>query len=184
MSDIEILKEMIKDAATVPLSDYYEKKQVVLEEPPPGDYSVTIHNMPDDDEVIVIKADCFTSPKSVFANSKSECKRADFIIVANTDRDKIIIFIEMKANKGRSDAEIVQQLKGAQCFIAYCREIGQLFWGKSDFLTNYQYRFISIKDIRISKKRTITPHKTGIHDRPDRMLKISSPHHLEFKRLL
>ncbi|WP_341740275.1 hypothetical protein [Microcoleus sp. CAWBG640] len=42
MSDIAILKEMIQESATVPLEDSYGKgkKQVILKEPPPADYSV------------------------------------------------------------------------------------------------------------------------------------------------
>lgn len=49
MSDIAILKEMIKETATVPLENHYNKKKVILREPPPANYSVTIHGMPNDD---------------------------------------------------------------------------------------------------------------------------------------
>jgi len=95
----------------------------------------------------------------------------------------VILCIEMKGGKGGLEKEIIQQLKGAQCFVAYCREIGQLFFGNDrNLLKGYEYRFISIKDISISKKPSRT--KTAIHDRPDRMLKISSPKHLKFDQLL
>lgn len=88
----------------------------------------------------------------------------------------------MKAGKGGLEEEIIQQLKGAQCFVAYCREIGQLFWNNPNFLKGYEYRFISIKNISVSKKPSRT--KTAIHDRPEQMLKISSPDYLEFNRLI
>ncbi|MCP2732013.1 hypothetical protein [Limnofasciculus baicalensis] len=54
MSDIAILKEMINETATVPLLS--DKNKVILKEPEPANYSVTIDGMPDDDKVIIIKA--------------------------------------------------------------------------------------------------------------------------------
>ncbi len=182
MSDIAILKEMIKKTAIVPLEDHYNKKKVILREPPPGNYFVTIHGMPNDDEVIIIKADYFNPKNEFFQGNYGECKRADFVIISNTGKQKFIVCIEMKAGKGGLEKEIIDQLQGAQCVVAYCREIGQLFWKNPDFLKNYQYRFISIKNISISKKPSRT--KPVIHDRPDRMLKISSPKHLEFNHLI
>lgn len=200
MSDIAIMKEMIKETATVPLENNNNKKKVILKEtatvPLEGnnnkkkvikikkeqEYSVTIHGMPNDDEVIIIKADTFSSPDKFFQGNNGECKRADFVIIANTQKQKVILCIEMKAGKGGLEKEIIQQLKGAQCFVAYCREIGQLFWNNRNFLKGYEYRFISIKDISVSKKPSRT--KTAIHDCPERMLKISSPKYLEFQHLI
>jgi hypothetical protein len=184
MSDILIFKEMIQSAATVSLESHHNKKKVILKEPPPADYNVTIHGMPGDDEAIIIKADSFTAPKGIFANSKHECKRADFIIVAETDNRKIIIYIEMKAGKGGTEKEIIQQLKGAQCFVAYCREIGQAFWNHQNFLNGYEYRFVSIRNISISKRSTRSSTTNDVHDRPDKMLKITSLQSLQFKRLV
>lgn len=184
MSDIAILKEMIKNTATVPLQNDHGKKKVILKEPPPANYSVTIYGMPDDDQTIVIKADTFTAPKGIFADSKCECKRADFVIIADTDEAKFIICIEMKSGKGGTEKEIIQQLKGAQCFVAYCREIGQSFWENQDFLKDYVYRFVSVRHISIPKRPTRSSGKANTHDRPDRMLKVTSPKGLHFNHLL
>ncbi len=183
ISDISILKEMIKDTATVPLKDNHGKKQVILKEPPPADYSVTIHGMPDNNQTIIIKADAFTAPKDIFANSKSECKRADFVIIAETDSKKVIVYIEMKAGKGRTEKEIIHQLNGAKCFIAYCREIGQSFWNHKHFLKDYEYRFVSIKEISIDKRPTRLSKKSSTHDSPDKMLKITSKF-LQFNKII
>jgi hypothetical protein len=184
MSDIAILREMINSTATVSVEEDNNKKRVELTEPPPANYSITIHGMPDKDEVIIIKADAFSSPNAVFKGDRGECKRADFVIIADRSNKKVILCIEMKAGKGGSEAEIIQQLKGAQCFVGYCREIGQLFWNQQDFLKDYEYRFVSIRDISISKRPTRTPPKSANHDRPDRMLKISSPHYIQFNHLI
>lgn len=156
MSDIAILKEMIKESARVPLKEHKGKNQVILKEPD-ADYSVTIDGMPDEDQVIVIKADDFPAPTNIFNGSNGECKRADFVIIAD-DKKKVILYIEMKAGNGK---DTTQQLKGAKCVVAYCREIGQLFWNQPNFLKDYDDRAVSIKNIKLSKKKTRfdpTPH--------------------------
>ncbi|MDP5016295.1 MAG: hypothetical protein NWQ43_03125, partial [Dolichospermum sp.] len=91
MSDIAILKQMIKETATVPLEKKNGKNLVTLTEPDLPDCFVTIHGMPHNDEVIIIKADKFKSPDTVFIGSKGECKRADFVIIAYTDTKKVIL---------------------------------------------------------------------------------------------
>ena len=184
MSDIAVLKAMIQERATVPLEiNQYGKNKVTLVEPHPANYSITINDMPKDDEVIMIKADIFGPPDEIFKGNKGECKRADFVIVAASGDKKFILCIEMKAGKGGGESEISQQLKGAKCFVVYCQEIGRLFWNNRDFLKGYEYRFVSIKNISIAKKPTRIK-KVPIHDEPDNMLKISSPNYLEFNHLV
>jgi hypothetical protein len=184
MGDIEILQEMILDAAKVPLESDRNGNIVILREPNLPDCSVTIHGMPNDNQVIVIKADAFVPPTRVFAGSKGECKRADFVIIANTEVKKVIICIEMKAAAGTSlESEIIQQLKGAQCFVGYCQQIGKVFWQEKTFLDNYVYRFVTIRNINLAKKPT-RESKTNIHDRPERMLKINFSKHIQLDSLI
>jgi len=185
MSDISILKEMIQETAIVLLKEQLEgthsRYSVTLEERNEN-YAIEICNMPNHDEVIIIKADTFLAPRDIFKGSKGECKRADFVIIANSERYKIILCIELKKTKGSQKA-IIQQLTGAQCFVAYCKEIGKRFWDKDSFDGDYQYRFVSISQIKtsISKVRTqISRSKekennAKIHDQPELMLKITSP---------
>ncbi len=155
MSDIAILREMIKDIATVSLLNNQPKNKVILSEPPPADYFVTIEGIPDEENVIVIKADAFKSPDTIFRGDHGERKRADFVIIANTGKRKIILCIELKAGKGGQTHEILQQLEGAKCFAEYCKEIGKSFWNQPTFLAGYDYRFVSIKNISVKKKRSI-----------------------------
>jgi hypothetical protein len=178
--DINILHELIKDTAKQTLVDNYGKKQTTLTEPQCPEVSVTISGLPDN--VIVIKADAFVSPGTVFKGSRGECKRADFVIVADTGTKKVILCIEMKA-KNDGEKEIIQQLTGAQCFVGYCREIGKAFRNQPDFLKDYVYRFVSISQISIAKSKTRATRLADTHDRPDRMLKIAYPHHLQFSHL-
>lgn len=182
MPDIDILHKMIKNTAKVPVNEKYGKNQVKLTEPQHPKSSVTIFGLPAN--VIVIKVDAFKSPDTVFAGSQGECKRADFVIVAETDKKKIILYIEMKARKG-AEKEIKKQLEGAQCFVAYCREIGRVFWKQQDFLksTNCVCRFVSIGHTGIAKQKTRITRKSDRHDHPERMMKIAWPHHLQFNLL-
>lgn len=106
----------------------------------------------------------------------------DFVIIADGGDKKVIICIEMKARKD-SQKEIIQQLTGARCFIAYCQEVGKSFWQAKGFLKGCAYRFVSINHISIAKRKTRIDRHSGVRDRPDRMLKISSPKRLEFSHL-
>ncbi len=57
MSDIAILKEMIRDLSIVKLVLSQSRNKVILTEPQPPNYFVTIEGIPDEENAIVIKAD-------------------------------------------------------------------------------------------------------------------------------
>ncbi|MDD4963131.1 MAG: hypothetical protein PHI11_04325 [Gallionella sp.] len=190
MPDIPILKEMLQDSATVPLEqNIYGKKMVRLCEPKKDDhigYEVEIHGMPNEENCVVIKTDDFTPPSKFFRGTKGERKRADFVIIANTNDVKVIICIELKATKKTSSSvEVIQQLKGAQCVIEYCQRIGKQFWNNANFLADYEYRFVTVRDISIPKKTSKTKKDpTALHNTPANMLKIDSPNKLYLKQLI
>lgn len=178
MGDIDILKQIIKTTAQEPFNAAGRTVSVKLGEPQ-SDYSITICGIPAD--AIIIKVDKFKSPDSIFNSSKGECRRADYVIVANTGSQKRILYIEMKKGK-KPDTDIKQQLYGAKCFMCYCQEIGKNFWQEKDFLKEYSDRFISIANISTNKQTTRIP--TGdVHDTPEKMLKIRRPGALQFNRL-
>ena len=173
MSDFDILRDLIWEEALASVEDEYGKKTIVLKESSnQSEYSLKTRNVPDD--VIAFKADDFPPPNSIFKNSKGECKRADFVVIASDDKVNWIVHIEMKGGNTGSGKEIKQQLRGARCLVAYCRAIGQEFWQEPNFLEekNYQQRFISVKNIRIPKRPTRQGSKSGQHDTPENMLKI------------
>lgn len=180
MTDLEILREMIKPSARVEATEHYGRETVDLIEPQHPDSTVKVFGLPDD--AIVIKVDAFQSPDAIFAGSRGECKRADFVIIAVVGDTQVVIYIEMKATKAR-EHELVHQLAGAQCFLAYCCEIGKAFWRQPTFLKNRVERFVSIGHTSINKTRTRVTRQSAVHDRPERMLKLASPHHIEFNHL-
>ncbi len=184
VSDIDILRSMIKNEMQVSLTTNYGKKQVVLIEPQEKSVSVIIKGVPDN--IIVIKADGFNPHKEFFHGSRGENKRADYVIVTDMGKRKFILCIELKVGKAKN-AEIIKQLKGAKCLVAYCQKLGQEFWNKNDFLDGYEYRFFAIKntnkDISMNKLRTRLG-KSEIPDRPELMRAILGRHPLRFRELI
>jgi hypothetical protein len=120
MDDASILVQLIKPAATVPLLDEYGKCVLILREPQAIDSVVTVRNVPTD--TIAIKVDAFTAPDAVFNGLQGECKRADYVLISPERRT--VIYIEIKRTRDGFSG-IVKQLKGAQCFVNYCRDIGR-----------------------------------------------------------
>ncbi len=193
MNDLDILRDLIKDEALAAIEeDYYqrasEKKIVFLEENSEGHaYTVKVHNVPGN--VIAIKADVFKAASSIFKDNKGECKRADYVIIVNAESGNWIIYIEMKKGKPEGGEEIENQLKGAECFVAYCRAIGRSFWGSKDFLDekDYQQLFVAIVGIGMDKRPTRWKRSSDkLHNTPGNMLRIRAPGNrgLQFNRLI
>ncbi len=62
---------------------------------------------------IVIRAEDFENPLTIFNGSKGERKRADFVIVSNDEHErKWIICIETQEMDAKLASHVVQQLKG------------------------------------------------------------------------
>ncbi len=184
VNDIEILQEMLSPDVQVVLQSRRGRPSVKLTDSQSGT-TVEIKGLPY--ESVVIKADYFKGPFPVFNKDLEDIrKRADFVIVSNDEKGKKwIICLETKGgNKSRS--EITAQLKGANCFINYCRCIGKSFWKSEEFLDGYEYRFVSVVHLNDSKKRR-TEHyfyMEKLHDRPEVFLKISRIFSIHFKRLI
>lgn len=177
MSDMKILSELILESALISHENEHGKPVIKLQEAGVKNSVSFIRNIPSD--TIVIKADEFSAPKSFFKGNKGECKRADFIIIS--EEKKVILYVELKA--GVKDAgHIVKQLKGASCVISYCKEIGTQFWSERRFLDGYAHRYVGMVNLSVSKKPS--RHKSSpLHDSPEKFLKISSPHNLQFNQL-
>jgi hypothetical protein len=181
MSDIAILSEMINDSARVKVElDEFGKTYVTLVEPQDPSSKVTIYGLPTD--AIIIKADAF-DVRTVFKGLKHECKRADYVVVADTGTKKRILYIEMKKSKDL-EWSVISQLKGASCFITYCKDIAKEFWSERAFLNAFEPRFISFAYTgSINKKRPKFEKSGGCHNTPEAMMKISSAHRPHFNHL-
>lgn len=174
VNDIQILQEMLSCNSKVALQQQHDKSSVELRDQKSGG-TATIRGLPQDS--IVIRAEDFENPLTIFDGSKGECKRADFVIVAIENSRKWIICIETRARKSKSEAHIKAQLKGAQCFIGYCRCIGRSFWGSNAFLDGYEYRFVSIGHTNVHKRKTQPKRPSTWHSSPENFLKVPGKLH-------
>ena len=175
MSDLDVLQELIYEGALIPLMETpYGGKIVVLGESDSQggiQYSIKIKGIPDDS--VVVKTDMFPSPRGIFSCQRGECKRADYVIVTNSETDNFIVHVEMKKGEGNA-SEIINQLKGSECFIAYCRAIVCRFWQQSRFLDRYESRFVTFRRIGTRKSRTRESYPSVPNDIPERMFRIST----------
>lgn len=186
-NDLDILRELIRDDARAPVKNNNGKATITLEESGRGrqDYSINIVGAPSKTIAIALDKN-FPAPEKIFNGGKGECKRADFVLITITENKKWIIYIEMKKSRPDDWKKVEGQLKGAQCFIAYCRSIGREFWDSQNFLENrnYKERFVGITNISVNKQR-IGQRRPRLHDRPSDMLRISgvSRRGLQFNKL-
>lgn len=180
MNDVEILQEMLLSDVQVPLQQEQGRPSVQLTETQ-NNTTVKIKGVPHDS--IVIRAEDFKGPFSVFEGLKGERKRADFVIVANENTKKWIICIETQTGKHKERKEVVEQLKGALCFVNYCECIGKEFWLEKEFLNGYEYRFVSIAYTDMPKRSTHPNKPRPLHNHPEHFLKLSGESH-HFSKLI
>lgn len=177
MDDFGLLEELFKDKLIKGTEGEYGKHCIKLEEKSEeNSYSITIRQTPED--AIAIKADSFPDLKEFF-NCSSEigqCKRSDFIIIA----DSKLIFIELSTTR-KQKKEVEQQLQGAQCVIDYCCSISDKFYNHS-LLTNYHPYFVSIFNIG-TNKRSERLQKVNKNKTPQDFLRINASEHVEFRKL-
>ncbi len=187
MTDMEILSEIFREAALVPVCEENKKQVVELIERAklPGgkeqEYRVKIQNLPSD--ALAIDLDRNFHVDCIFSGTKGECRRADYIIVS--EAEKCIVYIEMKYGTDKLKG-IVEQLSGAQCFMKYCQEIARVFWkAGGNFLYGYKSRFISFKHCgSINKKPGKDTPKRGRHDIPGNPLVLSYTPKIQFPVLV
>lgn len=184
MNDIIILQEMLSPGAQVPLQQTAGTCSVILKDKQ-AKTTVEITDLPHDS--IVIRAEAFKQP-NVFKGSKGERRRADFVIVSNAENENWIICIETQAGTGKDAKHVEQQLRGAQCFMGYCKCVGKSFWQSGNFLDDYQHRFVSISGININKQSTRfykprNPARKTPHDSPNVFLEILGHQSLHFDEL-
>ena len=114
-TDLDILNDMIMDSAKVDIEHKSgsNKASVTLKEPQSPASKVEIFGLPHN--AIVIKVDAFKSPDTILTETRGQRKRSDYIIVANENNKKSILYIEIKTTKGK-EKDIIMQLKGSVCF--------------------------------------------------------------------
>ncbi len=172
--------QMFKNTALVPLVEQHSKYSVTLNELQVSGSDVKISGVPEG--TLAIKIDKFSSPDKLFSGTNGECKRADFALIADNGKKKRILIIELKRGKD-SRSQIEGQLKGAACVIEYCKEIARTFYNCDNPLSSFEMRYVSFGRTSIAKKKTRIDRNTKIHNRPDRMMKISFTKNIRFNAI-
>ena len=185
MDDFEILHALFKEEALASIESNNNK--IILEEQNNHSYKLEISRIPDD--IIAFKADMFPDPRGIFKNSRRECKRADYVIVArrNTKKNpRLIVYVELKKGSTGDGPSIESQLRGAKCLVAYCRAIVREFWKESQFLKDYAERFVSVRIVSDENPTRPPRGRHGPYDAPECMLKLPTPEGtpLQFNKLL
>ena len=154
--DHKILSELISNNVEIPQIPLPNSSNEVTltENIDNNSYSIKIKGLPK--ETFILKADEFPALLNFFKGLQGECKRADYIVFTNIKNKKIAIFLELKSGNP-DNKDIINQLKGAFCLYKYLQKIGQIFWGYTDFLMDYEMKFAVIKEI---------PQKTKLNKKP------------------
>ena len=182
MTDLELLNKMIKASARIAVESHYRNYKVVLSETKCPSSKVEIRNIPQD--AVIIVADKFPEPNGVFAGSRGECKRADYIIVAEKDGRTVAVYVELKCANSATATDIQNQLRGAHCVFCYCQAIGREFWKEPGFLSGAVHRYVSFGHTGSTRKhKTRETRHAALHDNPDRLLKLDWANSVEFNKL-
>lgn len=150
MNDIEIIQELIHPKAIIQPTQgkYPEKLKAKLSEAKKPDSFIIIAGLPEN-SIIFHVDDCFPEPNKIFAGTRGECCRSDYIIVVEENNALKIVLIELKG-QGDDSAHIKNQLRGSQSFFEYCKAILHIFW-QYKITSNCIYHYVSCK--RTSEKR-------------------------------
>ena len=106
---------MLNPNVQVALQSGQGRPSVELTDPQSG-AAIKIKGVPPNS--IIIRAEDFENPLTIFKGSKGERKRADFVIVSNDENDKKwVICIETQEMDSKLASHVIQQLKGASCFV-------------------------------------------------------------------
>ena len=184
MNDIEILNEMLNSTVLVPLQPKGNNVSVELKDKQ-NQTTVEITNLPQNS--VVINTEVFEPRKVIFNGLKDERRRADFAIVSIENTKKWIICIEIKSSNLDKD-KVIAQLRGAKCVIDYYKSVGREFWTTSNFLEDYEYRFVGIAALTEKQSTRImkpaNQSKTQLHDSPETFLPILEQNRLYFNELI
>ena len=178
MTCFELVKALIhRDASVQREACPYGKFRVTLTEAQCPASIATVCGLPEDS--IVIRLDDNLDLNKIFQDSRHECRRCDFIIVARIEDAVVIVYIEMKHGRG-DNSHIRDQLRGARCFVDYMQSLGKAFALHETFLKDAKHRFVAIIGPGPQKGKTSVRAMKADHNSPDSPLFLTSPRQVAF----
>ena len=91
MPDIQILKEMIREDATVATAVEYERNFIELHEPQAAHPPVRISGLPDN--VIIVKADLFRAHHTFFPGKKANASWPTILLLPMTAKKRELFLL-------------------------------------------------------------------------------------------
>ncbi|MDV0443497.1 hypothetical protein [Methanorbis rubei] len=140
--DLRILREMlVPEMILEPDTGTDGKPRIKLTDPDNPNTCVTITGLLP--HTIAVKSDAVPCTGRCFQSSRGEAKRSDYILICAGEKERWVVFIELKGSmKYASLHGVASQLLGSRCFFEYVRFTGRMFWECPDFLSAYAERYV------------------------------------------
>lgn len=184
MSDIDVLKKLIRhEYLGVPSQDTYGKPYLKLTEPKAG-YEITIWNVPENS--LAVKADEFKGGERFFSGEHGECRRADTIVFSETSDQLLVLCVELTQAK-KKWSEIEYQLMGSKCLLDYIDSIARHFLASPLSIGDAAVFFMKIGNIdkkSLMKRRTQNTTQFVESEKLGKVLVLSNPKRIDFKTLI
>ena len=183
MPDIQKMQELIHSQAIVTMTpDRYGKYEVELIEPKEPNSKIKIAGIPANSLVYNLD-DFFPEPDKIFAGRKSECCRSDYILISAVGSDRKMVFIELKSEND-DNAHIKNQLRGAECFSAYCAKILEIFWRHTMQWDKYKKHYVCCKYTNSVGRSTNYDPNAPANTTIDNMLTLKGSHTFQYNQLI
>jgi hypothetical protein len=119
---------------------------------------------------LLLRMQRYPEPRHIFKSTKGECKRCDYIVLAPWKSGLYILYVEMKSSR-LDNRDTIPQLRGADCFMTYCRALAERFHSAEISSCPFEKRFI-LFCVKNSNKKSIVPRTaSAVHSSPENMKK-------------
>lgn len=182
--DLRILREMlVPEMILEPFIGTDGKAWLRLTDPDNPRSCVTITDLLP--HTLAFKSDAFTVPGRCFQSSRGEAKRADYILISAGEKERWVIFIEIKGSpRFAYNAAIYNQLRGSRCFFEYVRIIGRSFWESPEFLKEYHERYVVFPRATHRGKPANRFPGSLTHNTPEQVRRIMENMGIRFRKLV
>ena len=185
--DLRILREMlVPEMILEPFTGPDGKAWLRLTDPDNPRSCVTITDLLP--HTLAFKSDAFTTPARCFQSSRGEAKRADYILISAGEKERWVIFIEIKGStRSAYTTAICNQLRGSRCFFEYVRIIGRAFWETPEFLEEYHERYVVFPRASRQTKRELLGCRIAgsvLHNTPEQVRRIMESMGIRFRKLV
>lgn len=178
-ADARVFGTMICKEHVLPLAFVGGRHEVTLTEERAPTSQVRLCGVPEDS--VVIKIGNFPDTRKFFQSGHALNHRADYMIVCPSS--KVVVYVEIKEGRD-SRAEVVSQLRGAECTGVFIRELGRVHLKQKDFFEGYRNVFVGFSHATVNKRVTGRPTQKGSGASPEDLKQVNFSSRCQFARLI